>query len=141
MDHLSLELRKDNMRKIQGKNTKPEIALRKAIWHRGYRYVTNYAKLPGKPDIAFPGRKKVIFVNGCFWHKHDCKYFSYPKTNSEFWFKKINKNAERDKRNYADLQNMGWSYLIVWTCELKKNNFADTIKKAIDFIENSTHKG
>ena len=134
MDNKSKQQRSLNMKMIKGRDTAPEILLRKAIWRKGYRYLKNYKKFPGKPDIAFPGKKKVIFVNGCFWHKHDCKFFSYPNTSSEFWTVKINRNAERDKQNYYELSKLGWSYFVVWTCELKKKNFDDTLEKVISYL-------
>lgn len=123
------------MARIKGKDSKPEILIRKKLWNLGYRYRLHYKKLPGKPDIVFPSRKKVIFVNGCFWHKHDCKYFSWPQTNTEFWKKKINRNFKRDSENYKELTKLGWKYFVVWGCELKKNNFAEMMKNVINFLE------
>jgi DNA mismatch endonuclease (patch repair protein) len=107
------------MSQIKGKNTKPEIMVRKWLWKNGYRYRLENKYLPGKPDIVFPGRKKVIFVNGCFWHRHNCHYFKFPKSNSEFWFNKIESNVNRDKERHATLFSLGWIYLIIWECALR----------------------
>jgi DNA mismatch endonuclease (patch repair protein) len=109
------------MSRIKGKNTKPELLVRKWLWSQGYRYRLHRKGLPGKPDVVFPGRKKAIFVHGCFWHKHDCKYFKWPRSNEEFWKEKINGNATRDQRNYKALQENGWDYFVLWECELKEN--------------------
>lgn len=93
--------RSENMARVKSKNTKPEVYLRKLLWHEGLRYRINYKDLPGKPDIYLPSYKTAIFVNGCFWHMHDdCKLSTIPKTNSDFWKEKLEGNAERDKRNY-----------------------------------------
>ena len=119
LDVHSPQQRSFNMSRIQGKDTKPEMLLRKWLWSRGYRYRLHRKDIPGKPDIIFPGRKKVIFVHGCFWHKHACKYFKWPKTNFEFWEKKIKGNVSRDNRNYQLLTENNWQYLVVWECETK----------------------
>jgi DNA mismatch endonuclease (patch repair protein) len=111
-----------NMSRIRGKNTKPEILVRKWLWSKGYRYKLHRNELPGKPDIVFPGRKKAIFINGCFWHRHDCRYFKYPGTNIEFWKQKIGSNLDRDNNNYVSLADVGWSYLIIWECETKERS-------------------
>lgn len=136
MDVHDSTTRSYNMSQIKGKDTRPEIVLRKALWAEGYRYRLHYKKLPGKPDIVFPGRKKAIFINGCFWHKHDCQYFKWPKSNVQFWKDKINQNVTRDEKNYNDLVASGWKYLIVWECEIKKKKLlSDTIADIIDFLD------
>jgi DNA mismatch endonuclease (patch repair protein) len=122
------------MSRVKNKNTSSEIRIRKWLWTCGYRYRLHY-NLPGKPDIVFPHRKKAIFINGCFWHKHDCKYFSYPATNIEFWIKKINSNVKRDQDNYRKLKNLGWDILIIWTCELKPKVINSLCLKLINFVE------
>jgi DNA mismatch endonuclease (patch repair protein) len=123
------------MSKIRSKNTKPEMALRKALFTRGFRYRVNDAKLPGKPDIVFPKYKTVIFVHGCFWHKHEgCKYACMPKTNTEFWVDKINSNNERDKINLQKLTTLGWNVITVWECEIRHTCKRD-ITPLIDRIE------
>lgn len=113
--------RSENMAKVKNKNTGPEIYLRKLLWKSGLRYRKNYKKLEGTPDIYIPKYKTAIFVNGCFWHVHkNCKFFSIPKTNQNFWLKKFKTNAERDFKNYSELENKGITVIIVWGCEIKK---------------------
>jgi DNA mismatch endonuclease (patch repair protein) len=123
------------MSKVRGKNTTPEMVLRHWLWSEGYRYRLYSKKLPGKPDIVFPGRKKVIFVHGCFWHKHKCDHFTWPKTNVEFWERKINGNLHRDRINRKQLRKFGWKSLIVWECELKKGVSQHLQKKIIRFLD------
>lgn len=123
-----------NMIRIKSKNTLPEGIIRKLIWSNGYRYRLHGKDLPGKPDIVFRGRKKAIFVNGCFWHMHGCRYFKWPKTNREFWKQKIKSNARRDKKNYKSLLVAGWSYIVIWECETKVKNFQSLWMKIEEFI-------
>jgi len=134
MDVHSPEQRSYNMSRIKGKNTKPELLVRKWLWAHGYRYRLHRKDLPGKPDIVFPGRKKVVFVHGCFWHKHNCRYFKWPETNSEFWKTKIESNVKRDKENYRKLNNEGWEYLVVWECETKSRQSSSLAKKIQIFL-------
>lgn len=124
MDVHSPAQRRYNMSRIRGKNTKPELLLRKWLSENSYRYKLHRKGLPGKPDIAFPGLRKVIFVHGCFWHRHRCKYFVWPKTNANFWKKKINDNAKRDIKNYCALIRIGWKYLVLWECKIRFSEFA-----------------
>ena len=113
--------RSENMARVKNKNRKPEIFLRKLLWHKGFRYRINYKKLPGSPDIYIPKYNAAIFVNGCFWHMHEnCKYSSIPKNNHEFWKNKLEGNVERDKKNYAQLESMGVKVIVVWGCEIKQ---------------------
>lgn len=113
--------RSQNMAKVKNKNTKPEIFLRKLLWHKGFRYRVNYKNLPGSPDIYLSKYRAAIFVNGCFWHMHEnCKYSSIPKNNHEFWKNKLEGNVERDKKNYARLESMGIKVIVVWGCEIKR---------------------
>ena len=120
MDHLTTKERSINMSKIKGKDTKPEILVRKIIYSLGYRYRLHGKDLPGKPDIFFIGKKKTIFINGCFWHRHkNCKYATKPKTNSKYWITKFRQNVKRDKQNYNYLDSLGWCNLIIWSCELR----------------------
>lgn len=119
-DNHSKEVRSMNMSHIRSKNSKPEELVRKYLFSKGFRYRKNVKTLPGCPDIVLPKYKTVIFVNGCFWHKHDCPRFVWPSTNEEYWRPKIMGNVERDKRNLAELQQLGWTVLTVWECELKK---------------------
>ena len=108
-----------NMSRIRGKNTKPEEEVRKYLFSQGFRYRKNVSDLPGKPDIVLPKYKTVIFVNGCFWHRHDCHYFVWPNTRAEFWKNKITGNVERDKANTRKLTEAGWRVIVVWECLLK----------------------
>ena len=119
-DNHSKEVRSMNMSHIRSKNSKPEELVRKYLFSKGFRYRKNVKTLPGCPDIVLPKYKTVIFVNGYFWHKHDCPRFVWPSTNEEYWRPKIMGNVERDKRNLAELQQLGWTVLTVWECELKK---------------------
>ena len=119
-DFMDPAQRSAHMAKIKSKNTKPELLLRKALHALGFRYRLHDKKLPGKPDLVFPSRKKVIFVNGCFWHGHDCPVGSrLPKSNTEFWRDKRAKNKARDQRQLAQLDLLGWESLVVWECDIK----------------------
>jgi len=121
-DIFSKEKRSEIMRKVKNKNTKPEMVIRELLTQMGYKYRLSTKKLHCKPDIIFPSKKKVIFINGCFWHGHDCKRGRLPETNKEFWQQKIQKNIERDQINYSECNKEGWSYLIFWQCEIKSSN-------------------
>lgn len=113
--------RSENMARIKYKDTKPEVFLRKLLWHQGFRYRINYKELPGKPDIYLSKYKTAIFVNGCFWHMHEgCKYSSIPKTNCDYWKEKLEGNVERDKKNCKELENMGINVIVIWGCEIKE---------------------
>lgn len=110
-----------NMSCIRNRNTKPEMIVRSIAHGLGYRYRLHRKDLPGKPDLVFSGRRKIIFVNGCFFHMHDCRYGKVtPKTNADFWAKKRLSNVERDTRNIAELEKDGWQILTVWECQTKK---------------------
>ena len=122
------------MSRIKSKNTKPELVVRRLLFSMGYRYRLHYKKLPGRPDLAFLGRKKVIFVNGCFWHGHStCRYGRLPKSRVEYWHAKIEQNRARDKRNTALLEADGWQVLTVWQCETI--NMKKLAHRLIAFIE------
>ncbi len=110
-----------NMSRIKGKDTKPEEIVRKYLFSQGFRYRKNDSRLPGKPDVVLKKYKTIVFVNGCFWHHHDCRFFVWPKNNAEFWREKINRNVERDKKNISDLIRQGWYVIIIWECDLKQN--------------------
>jgi DNA mismatch endonuclease (patch repair protein) len=113
--------RSATMARIRSKNTLPEMAVRKLISQMGHRYRLHNAKLPGKPDIVFSGRKKIIFVHGCFWHGHDCRRGrNKPISNIDYWEKKLQCNYQRDQQNQNLLKEMGWSILTIWECELKR---------------------
>ena len=130
------------MSKIRSKNTKPEIALRKALFEKGFRYRINDKNLPGKPDIVLPKYKTVIFVHGCFWHEHEgCKRAHLPKSNVDYWKNKICTNKERDKKNESLLLTLGWKVIIVWECEIKTlDGLKYTINKIIDDLNKSVIK-
>jgi len=135
MDSHSKEVRSYNMSQIRSKNTKPEELVRKALFAAGFRYRKNYKRLPGHPDIVLKKYKTVIFVNGCFWHKHEnCRYFVWPKSNKGYWQRKINSNIERDKQNYSFLKNLGWNIIIIWECKLRKNKRERTLLSLIEKI-------
>lgn len=110
---------------ISGKNTKPELVVRKALFRRGFRYRLHRKDLPGKPDLVLPKYRTTIFVNGCFWHVHRCKLFKWPQTNASFWHEKLGKNESRDQRNYRLLRQKGWNILIIWECAIKGKTTED----------------
>ena len=119
----------DIMSTIYGKDTKPEVIVRKWLWRHGFRYRLNHPRLPGKPDIVMRKYRTCIFVNGCFWHGHEgCKYYTVPKTNTEFWVNKVKRNQERDHRVYMELAGMGWHYITIWECELKPRKRESTLQ-------------
>lgn len=121
-DIYSKSKRSDIMSKISGKETKPEILVRKFLFSKGFRFRKNVKNLPGKPDIVLPKYKTAIFVHGCFWHGHSCKRGTLPKTNHKFWLEKIGKNIERDIRNSSELKETGWNIIVVWQCEIKNKD-------------------
>ena len=143
MDKLSAEQRHKNMAAIRGKDTKPEMIVRKGLWSRGFRYRLNSPKLPGHPDLVLRKYRTCIFVNGCFWHGHgvtksqmddgqwimdNSECCKIPKTNREFWVAKIRRNQERDIEEQKRLAEMGWHCITVWECELKPSKREDTLK-------------
>lgn len=132
-DNHTKEVRSKNMSHIRSINSKPEEIVRKYLFSRGLRYRKNVRSLPGCPDVVLPKYKTVVFVNGCFWHKHDCGRFVWPTSNAEYWHSKIQRNVERDAENIATLQELGWKVLIIWECQLKKSvaleNLSDLYNK------------
>lgn len=131
------EQRSYNMSRIRGKNTRPEELVRRYLFAQGFRYRKNDARFPGKPDIVLPKYKTVIFVNGCFWHAHEgCKYFVWPKSNVDFWKRKINGNIQRDLRNNQLLSEQGWNVIVIWECQLKKSTFDETLQHLVGQIKN-----
>lgn len=122
------ERRSFNMSRIRNRDTKPEMKVRSLVHQMGYRYRLHRKDLPGKPDLVFPGRRKIIFVHGCFFHMHNCRYGQVtPKTNAEFWQTKRLSNVARDKRNVAALESDGWKVLIVWECQVKDSGHLSTV--------------
>lgn len=126
----SKQVRSYNMSRIRGKDTTPEILVRKFLYSKGLRYRLHDRSLPGRPDIVFRERRVVIFIQGCFWHGHrGCKYFTIPKTRTEWWTKKILSNRARDGRNMEKLIKSGWRVIEIFECELKKNNTDKTLNE------------
>lgn len=133
----SKAVRSYNMSQIKGKNTKPEMILRKALFSRGLRYRLHAKDLPGKPDIVFPKYKVVIFVNGCFWHGHQgCPKFILPKTRTEWWKDKIDANALRDVKKKSLLEQAGWTVITVFECELRKQLLPSVVDSIIIKLQN-----
>jgi DNA mismatch endonuclease, patch repair protein len=121
-DTLSKEKRSWNMSRIKGSDTKPEIAVRSALHKKGFRFSLYNANLPGKPDIVLPKYKTVIFVHGCFWHRHKgCRSAYTPKSRTAFWNKKFNENVARDKKKKSELKKAGWKIYTIWECEIEKS--------------------
>ena len=130
VDSVSPDRRSEIMRRVRSKNTGPEMAARRLIHSMGYRYRLHDKDLPGKPDVVIPARKKVIFVHGCFWHRHPgCANARMPKSRVDFWSEKLKNNRRRDLLKLKDLEKMGWSALFVWECELKGPGLRDRIKE------------
>jgi len=126
VDVVSPARRSAMMAKIRGRDTKPEMIVRKAAHRLGYRFRLHRRDLPGSPDLVFPGRKKIVFVHGCFWHCHEgCRFAYKPKSNVDFWENKLRKNRERDIRVKAELECMAWDTLVIWECETSDSNLVD----------------
>lgn len=121
-----------NMSQIRGKNTKPELLVRKFLFSVGYRYSLHSKLLPGKPDIVLPKYKTAIFINGCFWHGHEgCKYYVIPKTNTDWWLRKINRNIALDDSALRELKKQGWKTIVVFECNLKGNKKEKSLSKIL----------
>lgn len=131
-DNHTKEIRSRNMSHIRSENTKPEEKVRKYLFSKGFRYRKNDKRYPGKPDIVLPKYNTIIFINGCFWHKHNCARFVWPSSNKDYWTAKITKNMSRDIKNQLILEEMGWKVITVWECELNKSNFQETMDKLIE---------
>ncbi len=135
------EQRHDCMASIHSEDTRPEQAVRRELWHRGYRFRKCVRTLPGTPDIVLPKYRTCIFVNGCFWHGHKgCSKFVMPKTRTEFWVNKIARNQERDLVNIQRLESIGWSAITVWECELGKSSIENTMEKIESMLEENKTK-
>ena len=129
-DTFTKQQRHDCMSHIRSKNTKPEIMLRKSLFAKGFRYRINNKKLPGTPDIVLTKYRTVIFVNGCFWHGHrNCKKYTVPKTNTDFWKRKVKRNKARDEKVMRELEILGWNIIVVWECQLQKSELTKTVSK------------
>ena len=132
MDTMTQTQRRMCMQRVRSRDTEPEIILRSSLHRAGYRFRLHHGSLPGTPDIVFPGRRKVIFIHGCFWHSHHCSRGSRPKSNESFWNKKLDANKRRDARNGRQLKALGWRSLVLWECEVRANK---ALKKARVFLE------
>ena len=129
------QTRSYNMSRIKGKNTKPEVMVRKFLFANGFRYRLHDKDLPGKPDLVLKKFKTVIFIHGCYWHGHEgCRYFIPPKTRTEWWLNKINGNKKKDIKSIVALKKEGWNVLIIWECELKTDKRENTLKKIFSIL-------
>jgi DNA mismatch endonuclease (patch repair protein) len=123
IDVVDKKTRSRMMSGIRGKDTKPELFLRRSLHRMGFRYLLGGAGMLGKPDLVFPSRKIAVFVHGCFWHRHRCKYFKWPSSNQAFWREKIEGNVRRDRRTKTALRRSGWRVLVIWECQLKSTSY------------------
>jgi DNA mismatch endonuclease, patch repair protein len=131
-DPLSPEQRSLLMSKVRGKNTGPEILVRRLIFAMGYRYRLHATTLPGTPDLVFPSRRKCIFVHGCLWHRHGCALDRPPKSRRDFWEAKLQGNKERDSKRQSELRKLGWRVLVIWECQLKRSNLRSRIQRFLE---------
>ena len=134
-DWLTEEQRRRVMQAIKSKDTGPEMAVRRMVHRLGYRYRLHKKGLPGRPDLVFAPRKKVIFVHGCFWHAHDCRYGRAPTSRQEYWLPKLKRNRERDAENKAELESLGWEVLTVWECQIKKKDTTALVEALTGFLD------
>ena len=131
MDRITPEHRSWNMSRIRGKDTKIEVLVRSWLFAQGFRFIKNDKRFQGHPDVDLPKYRTVIFINGCFWHRHEgCKYATTPKSNTEFWLAKFERNIENDRKHEKELTEMGWNVITVWECEIK-----DDFEKTMDRVE------
>jgi len=129
----SKAVRSYNMSRIKGKDTKPEMLVRKFLFSNGFRYRLHVKNLPGKPDIVLRKYKTAVFVNGCFWHAHEgCKYYVIPKTRTDWWLNKLSINKQKDGENFSKLEVAGWKIIVIFECELKPNKRIQTLNKLLD---------
>lgn len=133
MDTFSPSQRSEIMRRVRSKDTKPELMVRRLVHRLGFRYRLHSERLPGRPDLVFPSRRKVIFVHGCFWHKHSCPAAILPKSNRRYWEAKQARNAKRDRRDKRSLRQAGWKVLVVWECE--RSNVERMQKRLSRFLD------
>lgn len=141
-DNHSLKVRSYNMSRIRSNDTKPEVLVRKRLFAAGFRYRKHDKRYPGTPDIVLPKYRTVIFVHGCFWHMHEGhSCFVMPKSNTDYWIPKLDRNRKRDAENIRKLESMGWNVIVVWECSLKKNLREDTLCKLIRKIRGNIRPG
>ena len=129
---------KDSTRlsKVNSKNTSIEMKVRRYLYNKGYRYRVNVSNLPGKPDIVLKKYNTLIFINGCYWHRHlNCKKAQTPITNAEFWQAKFDRNVANDQKHYAELEAQGWNVIVIWECELSRQNFQGTMDRVVYELE------
>lgn len=131
MSETPAKTRSKIMASIHSRNTKPELIVRRYLWNNGFRFRLNHPRLPGRPDIVLRKYKTCIFINGCFWHGHNCLNFRPPKTNIQYWNKKINDNRARDLKVLNSLKDMGWHTITIWECELSKDKREQTLESLI----------
>lgn len=135
-DVFSVKKRSEIMRSIHGKDTKPEMIVRKLVFKLGFRYRLHVKKLPGNPDLVFPSKKKIIFVHGCYWHRHNCKKGrSLPSTNVGFWSEKLERNRKRDIKKRRELKRIGWKILVIWECQAHSAKMKWLTKRIVNFLE------
>lgn len=133
VDNLSPEERSRLMSRVRGKDTKPEMVVRRLVHRLGYRFRLHRRDLPGSPDLVFPGRRKVIFVHGCYWHRHGCRKATTPRSNVTFWTEKFDRNVCRDLDNQRQLKRAGWEVLVIWQCETEdRDRVADLLRKFLN---------
>ena len=128
-DNHSKEVRSMNMSHIRSKDTKPEIAVRSFLHSKGFRFRKNDKRYPGKPDIIMPKYKTAVYINGCFWHMHDCKNFVWPKSNTDYWTNKLMNNKSRDLKYYNEMKAKGWKVIVVWECEINEDRLNQLINE------------
>lgn len=132
-DNLTPEKRSWNMSQIRGKDTSVEVKVRSFLFRQGFRFRKNVSSLPGKPDIVLPKYKTIIFIHGCFWHRHNCSRATTPKTKVEYWTQKFERNIANDKKHIDELTSLGWRVMVIWECEINKN-FETTMQRTIEYI-------
>ena len=138
VDIVSRQTRSRMMSNIAGKDTRPELAIRRGIHRMGFRYRLHNPDLPGKPDMVFPKYGAIILINGCFWHQHDCHLFKWPSTRKDFWRKKILGNKARDERNMATYAALGWKSLVIWECAIKgksRRSINEVVNTAANWLQ------
>ena len=137
MDNLTRQERSKQMALIRCKNTKPELLVGALVRFHGYKFRLHQSNLPGKPDLVFPNRKKVIFVHGCFWHGHKCRLGRTPKSRKDYWVPKISGNHKRDLRTLRTLRRSGWKCLVLWECRLRKRNLSPLSERILRFLKST----
>jgi DNA mismatch endonuclease, patch repair protein len=136
VDRLTIAARSENMRRIKSKNSAPELRVRRIVHGLGYRYRLHEHNLPGRPDLIFPGRKRIIFVHGCFWHSHDrCNLAHTPRSRQDYWHLKLERNKQRDQAHQRALKALGWKTLIIWECETKDADAGALTERLQNFLE------